>query len=330
MDDRFLNEMRREPRPEFARSLRDRLLQVEAADEARRGFRLHPALAGALAVACVALAFTLPSVRAAAQSMLDLFRVRNFAAVPFDATRLQALQQRVNEAKENPALIVFDRTEVVREPGPPREFVTAQAAEAAAGIPVRTPSFLPRGLALTKSSVQDEGIAKLTLDGGKVERLLSDLDVHDVNVPHQFDGQTITVRMPTAVNLHYTSASRDVELMQAESPEVSLPPGANLSEVGEIALRVLGLSPGEARRIAGSIDWRTTMLVPLPMDATTYHEVTVHGAKALLITSTGKGRMEGQRGRDRNLLVWSEGGRVYALAGNLSDQEFVEMAESVH
>ena len=61
MDDRFLNQMRREPRPEFARSLRSSLRRHDTADEPRRAYR--PAFTFALAVLAVALAFTFPSGR---------------------------------------------------------------------------------------------------------------------------------------------------------------------------------------------------------------------------------------------------------------------------
>lgn len=47
-----------------------------------RWARLRPALAGGLALAAIAIAFTLPAVRAAAREFLDLFRVQRFAAVP--------------------------------------------------------------------------------------------------------------------------------------------------------------------------------------------------------------------------------------------------------
>jgi Domain of unknown function (DUF4367) len=325
MDDRFMHELRREPPPAFSRSLRERLRGLEDA-EPSKGFRLHPALAGVAVVVVAALLFMLPSVRAAAQNMLDLFRVRNFAAVPFDATRLEALRERAEQQQHDPGLLAFEKQEVLQEPGPAKTFDSPQVAATATGLTVRTPSYLPSGITLQKTTVMGEARTRLTLNAAKVEKLLSDLDVHDVVVPHEYDGQSITVRVPSSVRLEYASSSRKVELMQADSPEVTMPPGADFARLGEIGLRVLGLSATEAHRMATTIDWRSTLVVPLPIDATRFNEVTVHGAKALLISSTG-GR--DAKTRDRQLLIWPENGRVYALGGNLNQGELVEMAESV-
>ena len=156
MDDRFLNELRREPPPEFARSLRERLRGLED-DAPRAGFRLHQALAGVAVVIVAALLFTLPSVRAAAQTMLDLFRVRNFAAVPFDADAARTLRERAKQEQGEPGLLVFERQEVLQEPGPAKQFDSPQAAASATGLTVRTPAYLPSGFTLQKTSVMGEG-----------------------------------------------------------------------------------------------------------------------------------------------------------------------------
>jgi hypothetical protein len=241
MDDHFLNELRREPPHAFSRSLRERLRGLEDA-EPRSGFRLHPALAGVAVVAIAALSFTLPSVRAAAQNMLDLFRVRNFAAVPFDATRLEALRERAEQDKRDPTLMAFDRQEVIQEAGPSKDFDSPQSAATATGLTVRVPSYLPSGIALQKTTVHGQSAVRLFLDAGKVEKLLSDLDVHDVQVPHQYDGQSITVRMPSSVSLEYASGTRKAQLMQAEAGDAAA--GADLARLGEIGLRILGLPAG--------------------------------------------------------------------------------------
>jgi len=91
MSDDFLSRFRDEPRREFAEDLKRRLREIEVAEgepaAGRRG-RAVPVLAGAAIAATVALAFTLPPVRAAARNFLDLFRVKRFAAVPVDPDRL--------------------------------------------------------------------------------------------------------------------------------------------------------------------------------------------------------------------------------------------------
>ena len=108
-----------------------------------------------------------------------------------------------------------------------------------------------------------------------------------------------------------------------------MPAGNDLSRLGEIGLRVLGMDSKQARSMARSIDWTSTMVVPVPLDATTFREVTIQGQKGLLITGSETDQAPSGRTRMRNLLLWSDGGRLYALTGDVTETDLVEMAESV-
>lgn len=331
MDDRFLHEQRREPRPGFARDLRERLRRQEEAEApaaAGRRLRLAPALAGAAAVAVVAALFLLPGVRASAQAFLDLFRVRTFAAVKVDPARLEVLHDR----KLNLEQLVADRVEKLKEPGPPQEVATPRDAEPLAGIPVAVPDTLPSGLALEKVLVEGDAAARFTVDIAKLEGVLRDLDLRDVDVPRELDGSVVTVRVPRVVRQLYAHGGLHAELVQAASPEVELPAGADLARLGEIGLRILGMDAGEARRFARSIDWNGTVIVPVPADAMAFREVEVHGQRGLLISTTGAGPGGAPDARPRprgRLLLWSEGEKVFALSGNLDGADLVIMANSL-
>jgi hypothetical protein len=86
MDDRMLHDYRREPDPRFASDLRERLRRHERprALPSPRALRIVAAVAAAAAVTVV---FAVPSVRVSAQALLDVFRVRRFAAVEFKESR---------------------------------------------------------------------------------------------------------------------------------------------------------------------------------------------------------------------------------------------------
>lgn len=325
MDDRFLEDQRREPRPEFARDLRERLRSIEG-EEGAPAFRLSPALAGAVAVAVVALLFTLPSVRASAQAMLDLFRVHNFAAVPFDASRLE----RIRSIKdENGSLGMFDDAEKLQDPGPPRGFATLDEANAAANLAARRPTFLPNALQPDSVWVTGEAATRLTLHEARLRSVLEALGLDDVQVPAGLDGQAVTVRLSPVVVQRYKNERRHVALIQSRSPEVSAPAGADFARLGEVGLRILGLDPAEARRMARSIDWHTTMVVPVPMNASQFRQVTVHGRPGLFITSRSDAKDAAARHQDRNVVLWTENGFVYGLSGDLDDFAMMQVAESV-
>jgi hypothetical protein len=83
--------------------------------------------AGALAVLLAGL-ILVPSLRVSAQGFLDLFRVRNFAAVTVDAARLQQLQDMKLDLHS-----MLGAPQVTKEAGPLRMFQTVSEASAATG-----------------------------------------------------------------------------------------------------------------------------------------------------------------------------------------------------
>ncbi|HEU4725226.1 MAG TPA: hypothetical protein VFU59_08000, partial [Candidatus Eisenbacteria bacterium] len=143
------------------------------------------------------------------------------------------------------------------------------------------------------------------------------------------DGQWVELRKPPIVMQRFRSERRRANLLQARSPEVSLPAGWDLEQLGEIGLRILGLGEREAKRIANSTDWRSTLLVPIPMNATAFRQVSVRGQSGLLIMTTGEPAADGKRGRERTVLMWSSGDRIYFLQGDLQGRELIRMAESL-
>jgi hypothetical protein len=324
-DDRFLHDHRREPRPGFARALRERLRRTDPDEAPARAARWMPALAAAASIALVTLAFTLPAVRASAQALLDLFRVRNFAAVPFDPERLEKLEA----VEHDGAMLVFDRKQILQEPGAPELFPTPGAATAKAGFTVAEPSYLPGGLALDTVSVSGEARAVLAVSSARLRSVLDALGLHDVTVPAGLDGRDITVHTYPLVTQRYRADKSRLELMQSRSPEVGLPAGVDLARLGEVGLRILGLDAGEARRMAGAIDWRSTLVVPVPVNAAEFRQITVRGNPGLLVTVNKPSPDARQARRTGSLVMWSEGDRVFALNGTMYGSELVQIAESV-
>ncbi len=325
MDDKFLYDARREPRPEFAGQLRTRLAETEdtAEDHGPGPVRAWAIAAAVLAV--IGLTFTLPSVRASAQAFLELFRVRNFAAVPVDPARIQRLQS----ASVNLDHLIGDHVEKVHDPGPMQVVADPSAAASLAGMPVAVPRELPRGLALDSVRVRGLAEARVTVALAPLRNLLTTLAIDDVTLPQNLDGSKVMLRMPPAVLLGYRGDKARATLIQSRSPELGLPAGLDLPELGEIGLRIMGLSKTEAHRFAQTIDWHSTMLVPMSASAASFDQVDVHGQHGLLITFAGNAPENHERAHDRSMLLWSEGDKVYALTGNIGRVDLTQMANSV-
>lgn len=327
MDDKFLNDMRRDPDPGFARSLRARLrrLEGESAD-APRGFRWAPVFATAAAAAFVVATFTVPSVRAFAQAALDLFRVQEFAIVQVDPARLEQLKN----ARVDMSALVGGKVETLQEQLPPQRFATLDEAGAVLGETIPRPSVLPRGMTPDSVFVRSESRSRVTVDTQPVRELVRLLDLRDVEVPTGLDGKQLTIHMPRMVSQTFRRNERThATLLQGASPEVELPPGVDLARFGEVGLRLLGMSDSEARRLAGSIDWRNTLVVPMLAGATQYQQVRVQGQPGLYMEIEG-GEGDSGRSGDGRVVLWTQRGRVHVLMGQrLERSELMTMAESV-
>ena len=229
----------------------------------------------------------------------------------------------------DPSMMVFDKQDVLQDPGKPVEYPSADLAGAAAGLPgLSKPTSLPSGLKFEKAAVTGEGRARLTLHADRLQHVLDALGITDVRVPSGLDGQSITVHMPPHVVQMYTTGKQHLAIVEGTSPEVALPPGANLQQLGEIGLRVIGLDAAEAHRVATTMDWRSTLLVPVPANAASFRQVDVNGHKGLFIRMDGE-RAEAGKGQRGSMVMWTEGERVFAVQSDLSNEDVLEVATSL-
>ena len=334
MDDEFMYKLRGEPRPEFKQQLQRRLnsTMTSKPSAARRFVSWKTALAGVAGMLVVALAVS-PSARALAQDFLNLFRVKRITAVSISPELVSQLR----DGKLNIESVLSSSVEVLKEPAKPQPVGSVAEASQLAGIPVRVPTNVPTGMSGPDIRVSGEGVARFTADTAKLQSIVDMLGVADVTIPALLNGATVTVTKPPMVGLVYRrgddARAGRVLFMQAHNPEIALPDGVSLPELGELALRVMGMSPDEAHRLAQSIDWTSTLLVPIPANAATFREVPVRGVTGLLIMTTGNDggavEMGGVNIPQGTTLLWSEGETVYAATGNVEGTTLVDMANSM-
>lgn len=331
MNDEFLSDLRENPDPEFALSLARRLEELDAQPEPARARRRARLTTGLLAAGLAALgfAFSFASVRAAARDFLELFRVKRFAAVPVDPERLVALQ----EGKVDLKTLVGDQVEVIEPAREPEVVAGPNEAAALAGVPVQRPTVLPDEAALAEVRVGSPGHFRVRLDAAKLQALARALGVEDAEVPPAWDGATVEVAGAPVVAMRYRRGDDDFMFFQSPAPGVQLPEGIELAHLGAFALRMAGMSAEEAGAFARTIDWRSTLLVPIPAEGGSFREVEVGSAKGLLVTSIHKPKPgpDGVVGRSRlqSVLLWSAGSTVFALSGPGDGVLVLEMAKSV-
>jgi len=333
MDDQFLRDLKAQPNPEFAARLRATLRAVPPNAVARvvPAANMRKWFAAAASIAVVSFAFTLPTVQAAAEAFLDLFRVKQFTGVQFDPQRLEAL----GSSGISPEAIFGNVEPLTDFEIQPVSYATPVEAGQAAGIIVRTPVWLPNHFSSTGIMVSGEHAARITINTAGLQGVLDALGLADVELPEGLDGQTATVRVPPIVTQTYESSEpvvmrdgssiqRSVHVVQARSPDVSFPAGLDLSKLAYAGLRVLGMSRDEAYRMSVTIDWRTTLIVPVPSKALAYRPINVAGNEGLLIE--GVAADEAWPG---GVLMWSTGDETFAVAGAVSGEELLEIAQNL-
>jgi hypothetical protein len=332
MDDQFLRDLKQQPSSEYAARLRATLraappnavARVAPAADFKRWF------AAAASIAVVGFAFTLPPVQAAAEAFLDFFRVKHFTGVEFDPERLQSL-----ESSGLSPEAIFGKVEPLTPEPQPTSYATAAEAGEAAGMRVRTPAWIPPGFTSDGVMATSEVAARITVNTAGLQAVLDTLGLADVELPQGLDGQTATVRVPPIVTQRFAASTpvvlpggrtldRSIHVIQARSPDVSFPAGLDLSQLAYAALRVLGLPREEAYRMSVTIDWRSTLVVPVPSKALAYRPINVSGNEGLLI--------EGVAANEEfpgGVLMWSAGGETFAVGGAISGEELLEIAQTL-
>ena len=105
------------------------------------------------------------------------------------------------------------------------------------------------------------------------------------------------------------------------NPTISAPPELDVAQIGNSFLQLLGMSPEEAALFSETVDWTTTLLIPIPRHSTTYQEVTVDGVDATLILQ--------QDYVPKFMLLWVKNDIVYALSGPGNSSTALEIANTL-
>jgi hypothetical protein len=317
--DTWLEALRSDPSPLFKAQLGERLRAQEPVSETRRDWPRR-ALVAAAAVILVGVLVSVPGVRASVAQFVSLFRVINVVGVPVDSSRIDRLKA---EQLDIGALI-GEHVQSVQDPGDPVQVASLDNAAAAAGMTLATPQWLPDNTQIIEMAVMGERAVRVTADSQRLQQVMDALGINDLDVPAGLDGQVVNVRVPPVVMIRYDHQNgRRSRLFQARTPQLTLPNSIDVRALGEIGLRILGLPPAEAKQFAQTIDWHSTMVVPVPPNATSFQQVDISGHRGVLIQ---------HQPRDQSpttTLVWSTPERVFALVSIQHVSEVTAMATSV-
>jgi hypothetical protein len=294
---------------------------------------------GTAVLLILALVLAFPGTRALAGELLNLFRVQQVTVVPVDFTGLEQLTGDGALGNQFTELISNSMT-ITQEPSEPIAAADAAQASQLAGFDVR----LPQSVTPSQIYVTDDAAFSMTVDRAKAQALLDEAGRGDLVLPESVDGADISVTIPSSVSAAYgtcpkpeadSSESEDAErerrypdcviLAQIPSPSVSAPADLDINQLAQIGLEFTGMTREEAVAFTSTVDWTSTLVVPIPSSAATYEQVTVDGVTGTLIQRPSR---EGEA--PTFALLWVKNGIIYAISGRgATSEQAIEMANSL-
>jgi Domain of unknown function (DUF4367) len=174
--------------------------------------------------------------------------------------------------------------------------------------------------------------------------VLDEIGHADIQIPDAVDGATVSVHIPKTVFSMYGNCESRFErrprseedsnevpsdsshsdctlLVQAPSPTVMVPPNLNMSDIAEAGLQLAGMGAGEAHALCSTVDWTSTLVIPVPRNTASYRPVFVDGVEGTLI--------EMQKEQNRYNLLWTKNGVIYSLNGNGTMNDALALAASM-
>lgn len=284
--------------------------------------RYRPAWALVAVIALLTVSMSFAPVRAWAEGMLAQFRVERVQVLSVDPTLLnmlganQTLTQQISQ-------LLSDSMQVTKKPNKAQTVDSAAKATLLAGFTVRLPTSRSD---IAQIIVQDSAAFQFTVNRARAQTLMDEMGYSRLQLPASLDGALIKAKIPAGVSAAYGQCPKLGEepsaprgspartmlnctiLAQIPSPTVDTPPNLNVQELAVIGLQVAGMKLDEARAFAQTVDWTSTLVVPVPRNSASSKQVQVDGVSGYLI----------QRPLDdapQYALIWVKNGIVYAIGG---------------
>jgi hypothetical protein len=289
------------------------------------------------------LVFAFPSTRALAGELLNLFRVQQVTVVPVDFTGMEQLNGAVGN---NISQLISDSVTMQKEPTDPTNVANTDEASQLAGFNVRA----PQDITSSRISVMSGVSFVFTIDRAKAQALLDEAGRSDLVLPEEVDGADVSVNIPSSVSIAFgtcpepsndSEAAREMDrekntsgspgrvykdciiLAQIPSPEVSAPASLDIAKLAQIGLEFTGMTSEEAVQFTSTVDWTSTLIVPIPKNAASYQQITVDGVTGTLIERPSDDAPQ-------FALFWVKDGIIYTIGGlGNNSQKALEIANSL-
>lgn len=276
----------------------------------RRPAWMAPAIALA-AAACVALALTFTPLGGVAAQWLTIFEPKQF--VPIEISAKDSEQLRLMPSLQRLGTFAAAKP-------PPRRRVTSLF-----GIG-RTLGFEPRAFEGASTGRQPGPVyvqmpfsTTFTFSAAKAQAYEAKFDRSLPPMPGGIDAARYTVTYgPTLVRTFGKGDDR-IAFVETKAPRL-VSTGASLETTANYILSLPNFPPSVAAQLRAIADPAHTLPVPVVFDKDTAMPVTVDGVSGLAI---------GDESRIGAGVLWTKGGVVYVVAGQMKESEAIALANSV-
>jgi hypothetical protein len=300
------------------------------------GGRWRPLWIGAVAATILLCSLAFPFGRGLAQRFLGTLRVEKVQPVRLDFSALDGnrpLQEMLRQ-------MISDKVVVTADEKPQPASTAADASQLAGfsahvlGARTDSPKFIVGG----------QHAFHMTIDRTRLQDIFDQAGRADLLLPATLDGANVSVNVPRSIMVEYgdcpeahpTDSAQTapaqahsgawancLALEEVPSPLVNMPSDLNFQQLAEIGFQLAGMSATQARNLGQTIDWKSTLVLPIPRSASSYSQVTVNGVQGTLIEGSGR------RGPDY-VLVWVKNGIIYGLVGHGDSSNAVALANSLN
>jgi Putative zinc-finger len=297
---------------------------------------------GAVAAAIViGVVFSFSSARSWGQRVLSRLRVQKVAVVTIDPQVLDA-ENPGGRTAQMMGKLLSDQIVETRKPGTPVAAPNALTASKLAGFQVRLPRVRSDA---PKIMVGGERAFQMTLDRNRLQSILDEAGRSDLQLPAGVNGSVVAAQIPSGVFASYgncppprkahvsgppvdTGASfANCEVfIQVPSPTVTVPPNLNVAQLAEVALQFAGMSQQQAQDFCKTVDWTSTLVVPVPANSASYQTVPVDGVDGTLFQTYGSRRTH----MGHYALLWVKNGIIYSLMGAKDPEAAMAFGDSLY
>jgi hypothetical protein len=220
-------------------------------------------------------------------------------------------------------------------PAPP-QIAVADAATAASrsSLPLLTPGYLPAGVPSTVTyGYMTAATASFRFDGAKLQASAAQAGQHVAPMPAAIDGSVLYVNAGPALVMAYghvppaNAAEQSAATPMSELPVLAIvetraptvsSSGASASQLEGYLLSQPGVPADLAAELRAIKDPTSTLPIPVPSGMASGKAVTVQGVPGVLIDA---GLVTG--------VVWERKGVIYAVGGQLTAVQTLQVANSI-